>query len=84
MCDSLIMEDRQMSTCMTITHERMLWGSQPMPHGARPLGYVRHPENGLRGVALLMPSGQVMHGAAGVIRPLPRGVPLQSWETIWR
>ena len=65
-----------------VTKERMLWGPAPIPGKA--LGYVRHPENGLRGVAILLPSGQVVHGAAGVIRPLPNGVPLQSWSTIWK
>ncbi len=50
--------------------ERMIWGPGPYPVGAKPLGIIRHPVDGMRGVAILLPSGIIAHGAAGTLRTL--------------
>jgi len=48
--------------------ERMIWGPGPYPTGSKPLGVIRHPADNMQGVAILMPTGIIVHGAAGVIR----------------
>jgi hypothetical protein len=52
--------------------ERMIWGPGPYPAGSRALGIIRHPVDGMHGVAIYLVSGVIVHGAAGVIRSLPQ------------
>jgi hypothetical protein len=55
--------------------ELAIWGPGPYPPGSKPLGVIKHPSNGALGVAILLASGTLVHGAAGVVRTLPRDSP---------
>lgn len=52
--------------------ERMIWGPGPYPSGSKTLGIIRHPVDGAQGVAIWMPTGIMVHGAAGVVRSMPQ------------
>jgi len=47
---------------------QMIWGPGPLPTAAVATGFVRHPIDGMTGLAIFMPTGITVHGAAGVIR----------------
>lgn len=52
--------------------ERMIWGMGAYPAGSTTDGLIRHPADGMLGVAIKLINGTLVHGAAGVIRALPK------------
>lgn len=50
--------------------EKMVWGPGPYPVGAESLGVIKHPVDGMMGVLFKLPTGILVHGAAGVIRSI--------------
>lgn len=52
---------------------RLYWGTGPLPDGARVIGTVTRKPSDV-GALLVMPTGALVQGNAGVLRPLPPAV----------